>query len=183
MFNLLPEALKREIKSEYRKRWLVAVLTLLLFIQVSFLVFLLPSWTLSFSKEKEAVLLLEELGEGNTSQGAGSTASIITETNLKLRIIDTVMKSPEAFPLIDAVISNRNTSIKLSDISYTSMGTSTATVTLSGVGATRDALVSFSKKLEETKLFKSVNLPVGNLAKDKDINFSINITVVKNDKK
>jgi hypothetical protein len=46
---------------------------------------------------------------------------------------------------------------------------------VSGKAVSRDALLSFSKALKSNHRFESVDLPVSNLAKSKDIEFSISI--------
>jgi len=56
MFNLLPQNLKQKIKSEYALRRMVVILSFVIFLQVSSIVFTLPLWFISGFKEKEAVL-------------------------------------------------------------------------------------------------------------------------------
>jgi hypothetical protein len=50
-----------------------------------------------------------------------------------------------------------------------------STLSIGGVATTRDALLSFKKKLEADEKFEEIVLPVSSLAKDTDIDFSLQI--------
>ena len=82
-------------------------------------------------------------------------------------------------PFIDVILSNKILSIRINEIFYTLDDQSAATITLAGVSSTREALVSFVKKLEDSGSFQAVNLPVSNFRKDKNIDFSISMTTLK----
>ena len=51
------------------------------------------------------------------------------------------------------------------------------TVSVQGNATTRTTLATFSNALESDEWFGSVELPISNLAKDRDISFSMTITV------
>ncbi|MEQ1561592.1 MAG: PilN domain-containing protein, partial [Nitrospira sp.] len=179
MFNLLPKSFKDEIKSEYKRRRLILTLVLIIFLQISALVFIFPSWSESVSREQETISEIEGINQSLSSKDASPIASIISETNLKLNIINATMQYPEFLPFLDLVLSNKSSLVHVNSISFTTVSTSTANISLSGVSGTREALVAFAKSLENTKSFKKVNLPVSNLAKDKNISFSITMTFSK----
>lgn len=50
-------------------------------------------------------------------------------------------------------------------------------ITLSGEAQTRQALADFRDRLTKDGIFSEANLPIGNLIKDKDILFSMQITI------
>ncbi len=179
MFNVLPENLKQKVKAEYKIRRMTVILISVLFLQMSFLVFLLPSWIISVYKEKDAISQVEDVKQSSLSKGASPIASVITDTNKKLFFINSLLTYQQVSPIIDSVLSNKTPSISLNEFSYTSGNASTSTLVLGGVSATREALVAFVKSLEKSGAFKTVDLPVSNLAKDKNIDFSINLSVVK----
>lgn len=183
MFNLLPDNLKEELKAEYKKRWLILLLVLVIFLQVSFLIFFLPSWALSLSKEREISSSVYGIAQSASSKDAVPIASIISDTNKRSSIINTLMEYPEVVPLINTVIENKISSIHINEILYRFADKANTTVTLSGVSDTRDSLVSFVKKLESSGSFKSINLPVSNFTKDKDISFSLSMIVLQQAKK
>jgi hypothetical protein len=73
----------------------------------------------------------------------------------------------------------KTNSIKINQFSFSPNSTSTETINLQGVSATRDSLVNFKKSLDESGLFKSIDLPVSNFTKDKNISFNMTLTVAK----
>ena len=54
-----------------------------------------------------------------------------------------------------------------------------STVAVSGISYNREALVSFVKSLEASKVFKNVDLPISNFTKDRDIKFTFRMSVSK----
>ena len=149
----------------------------ILFIQISFLVFIFPSWLSSYYKEKEINLELDSVSQSTLSKNTGSIAGIISGTNVKLNILNTALEYPELTHFVNSIIANKTSSIHLNQFIYTAVSSTTATINLGGISNTRQSLVSFVKSLQGLKIFKIVDLPVSNLAKDKNIDFSINLTI------
>ena len=176
MFNLLPDSLKNEIKSVYNIRRLVLILLFILFIQISSFVFIYPSWLTASYKEEDALVQTEKMNQSALALNASSTTNTIKSINQRLSIVNTALNYPKFIPIINAVIDNKSKSVSLTRFSYSLVSSSTASITLEGVSATRESLVSFKKRLEESGSFKAVDLPISNLAKDKNINFTINMT-------
>ena len=177
MFNLLPEIIKKEIKIDYRIRWLFVILLAVLFLQISFLIFLSPSWVNSFFREKELVSQLNEINKSSSYQDANTTSSIIESTNVKLKIINTDMEYPKVVPLIGSILSNKIPGISINELSYKFSKATVATITVSGVSKSRELLIAYVNSLEKSGVFSVVDLPISNLAKDMDIDFSMNLTV------
>jgi hypothetical protein len=63
----------------------------------------------------------------------------------------------------------------MNSLSFTAVGTSTVEVVIRGTADTRDALVLFKRRLEQDPLISSVELPVSDLAKSKDITFALKL--------
>ncbi|MBU3668780.1 MAG: hypothetical protein FGM57_02315 [Candidatus Taylorbacteria bacterium] len=55
-----------------------------------------------------------------------------------------------------------------------------STIDISGVASTRVALSLFSETLKKDKVFKSVFIPISSFAKDKNIAFTVKLTISKN---
>ena len=177
MFNVLPDNLKAKIKTLYRGRLLVVIFIFIFFIQLAFLIFLLPSWVISEAKENEIILQTEEIN--NLAPELSSFSSLISSTNVKLGILNSALQYPVLIPLINTVVSSKTRAVLLNQFTYSLTGTSTATLAIRGISNTREALVSFAKNLQNTKKFKTVDLPISNLAKDKDLDFSINLVIAQ----
>ena len=176
MFNLLTDDLKEKIKANYRLRRLVVLLIFIIFLQVSFLIFLFPSWIASLFKEKESILQTEKMNQSLLSQNTDSIASTITTINTKLNIINNTLEYHEVIPIINTILSNKTGSIHINSLTYGSVNASTSALTIQGISATRESLVLFVKSLKKSETFKVVDLPVSNLTKDKNIDFVINLS-------
>ncbi len=177
MFNLLPENLRVNIKKEYFVRKVVLSLVFVIFLQTVFLIFIFPSWLISSYKEKEVVSRGEEMNKYLSSLNVASTTSNIRMINQKLAVIDGALSYPEMVPIIKNILSKRTSAIKIVDVVYISDGEKSASVSIKGKSETRESLLSFVKSLQDTNLFKSVDLPISNLTKDKNLSFSIEIKI------
>src|SRR3989344_3730340 len=159
MFNLLPKNLKEKIKTEYKLRKITVILIFIICLQLSFLIFLTPSWLISFYKEKEVTSQSEEIKKHLSD-------SSLSEVIVTIRGINTNL-------------SKKTSSIKIDELAYILGQENTAEIIIGGTSLTREALVSFVKALEDSKSFNKVNLPISNLAKDKNISFSISLQIIQ----
>jgi hypothetical protein len=175
MFNVLPDNLKEKIKKQYRLRRLVVVLIFVLFVQISFLIFLFPSWIMSEYKERDSLDQINFQNSSVISQNTDAVLQTINDTNTAIDVINTAFKYPKVVPLFDAVISAKSKSISLRQLTYSAEGTSTASLSLEGIAATRQDLVSFVENLQKSGSFANVVSPVSNLEKDRDIDFSVSL--------
>lgn len=177
MFNLLPENLREGIKKDYNLRKVVLVLIFLIFVQAAFLIFLFPTWLISGYKERDSAGRGEEMNKYLSSLNIASTTSSIKSINSKLLVIDKSLRYPEIIPFINNILSKKTGSIVVTDIIYTATDAKNAQISMQGISTTRESLLSFVKSLEALGLFKSVDLPISNFTKDKDLSFSLNITI------
>lgn len=179
MFNLLPDNLKEEIKKEYKLRFLAVILLFVLFVQISFLVFSFPLWLVSSYKEKEVVLRTEKMNESPLNLKIKPVLSNVKSINTKLNILGSLLEYPKVIPIVDVILSKKTKAIRINQLSYTSTAKTKGSVILGGISSTREDLVSFVKSLQGSGSFANVDLPISNFAREKDINFTINLTVVQ----
>ncbi len=177
MFNVLPENIKREIKSNYRMRLIVVCLLIIIVVQVSALVFMLPSWVSSYYRQKDVANRAEKMNQNLPAIDMTAIDSEIKSTNFKLKILTSTLEYPEIIPYINLILENKTNSIKLNSLTYTLPNQSSAKFNLNGVADSRDALLAFVKNIQNTGKFKAVDLPISNFAKDKNIRFSLDLTI------
>lgn len=177
MSNLLPDELKNKIKSEYRLRRFITILYFILFIQVVFIVFILPSWLTSFYREKDLILQSDKMNNSISVLSASSTKSIIKSVNQKVGVINATLEYKELVPVINTVLTNKSRYIKINQFAYKSNTASSSIMIIQGVSATRESLSDFIKGLEDTHSFKKIDSPISNFTKDRDIKFSITMTI------
>lgn len=179
MFNLLPENLRKSIVTEYKLRLSIVVLLFVVLLQFSFLIFLFPSWLTSHYKEKDFLVKSDELNRSISALDVSSTTAFIKSINEKLSVANQTLEYPKLIPIIDSVISYKGTSIRLDGILYTVNGSNSGVLTINGMGDKRDSLVAYADSLKKIDSFKKVDLPISNLAKDKNIDFSISVNIEK----
>lgn len=180
MFNLLPDSLKEEIIKEYKLRKLIIVLLIIVFLQASFFVFMMPSWVNLSNKENELLERVKKFDNSPIVSGANALKLTVKLLNSEAIVMDKTLEYQEFIPILNTIISNKTNSIKITDVLFTSISSSTSMLVVQGVSSTRDDLVNYKNTLDQTKMFKSVDLPVSNLAKDRNIVFSINLSTLSN---
>ena len=176
MFNLLPENLKKEIKSNYRFRLVAVALLLLIFLQFTTLIFMLPSWISSYYREKDEGSQEQKMNQSLSSADIASIDSQIKTINSRIKILNSALNYPHLIPYINLILGQKTNAIKLSTIDF-NLNSSNVTISLNGISDTRDSLLAFVKVLQATGQFKNVDLPISNFAKDKNINFSLNLII------
>ena len=102
---------------------------------------------------------------------------MVKSINQKLNVIDSSFDYLKITPIINTILSNKTKLIYINSLAYTSNSSTTVTFSINGISGTRESLVSFKKDLDKTALFKNIDLPISNLAKDKDIDFSMIMTM------
>jgi hypothetical protein len=176
MFNLLPPERKKVILREYYLRLSALVLSMVSVTGIVTLVLLVPSFSAVKIKESRNQEELKNIRRENPElNNKENLEALALEINRKLEILE-----PREVLLpthvIQRIINSQPEGIFLASISYMISGES-IDIKITGQGSTREALTAFAGNLREDKTFKSVNLPTSDLAKDRDINFSIVLIV------
>lgn len=174
MINILPQTERRALQREYFWKY-GAVITFLVTAVVLFVaVTLVPSYIMS--NVKEEILSNQIAAAKNTVSAAEETQSTkdIRATTEQIRVL-----TPNAQVLNDhdvflSIVAGKTAGIKITSFSLVRASAETA-VTVSGVASDRQTLLAFQKKLDDNVLFTSVDLPISNLTKSKDIIFTVKL--------
>lgn len=177
MFNLIPDNLKADIIREYAGRRLIVWFAGFTLLCVSLFVFLLPTYIYVFFEEKNLLSQSELLKDSAQFKKADDVVKVITETNEQLRVVASVPYTTTPISALEKVITAKNPPIRIADIEYSQSPNGSSTISVRGVAGTRDSLRQFVASLEAVDVFTAATLPVSNFAKDKDIEFSISVTV------
>lgn len=175
MTNLLPPSSLRSVTTEYRIR-LVATTLFMLAAGLSIaLILLIPSYLLASHRknvvaenlavlDKDTEASVREKGElEKILRGADSILAILAGKREPLR---------PSVRVIERIVSHKTPNIKLQKIFYDAHE-SGGTLSLRGIAANRQALVSFADALKRDSSFFDVNLPVSNLVKEREADFTI----------
>ncbi|PIP86648.1 hypothetical protein COV42_00155 [Candidatus Campbellbacteria bacterium CG11_big_fil_rev_8_21_14_0_20_44_21] len=174
MPNLLPQNNKKKIREEYLLRLLALVLV---FSFITFLlasVFFLPSYFLSKNKAglaSEKISFLKSYVE--KTQKSGLSEDVIS-TNLKIK----TLSFPEKIKFhlsIRSILDKKAAPIRITSLVLRSINDEKKSLFVGGIASDRDSLIDFTESLKTINDFSAVNLPVSNLAKNKDIDFNIEL--------
>jgi hypothetical protein len=173
MINLIPPSAQTEVRKEY---WL-RVATVWLFLCGSALLILvvlnIPLHVLvgsqldAFSNEYAQANLESELFKGSEEavKKANDVAQLLSNTH----------DEPTFSKIIEEIESLSGSDIRILDVTLTRKGALLEPIVVRGSAASRLALTEFQDALEAHPLFKQAELPLSNLARDKDIVFTITI--------
>lgn len=179
MVNLIPEKAKRDLKIEYWTRvvsvWLITW-SVALFVSAGVL---LPANVLIGTQvetyEDSATVAMEKVS------GYESISKLLEKTSIQAKTIvdeDNFSKFSQYLILFKSLQSD---GLSITRINMSREGGGVAPIVIEGVADNRQILASFRDKLMSAEGVASVDLPISNLASDKDIDF--NITVVLNKQK
>ena len=175
MINLIPPAAKKSITLEYWCRvlsiWFLVwaatfVVGIFLLVPVSVLINLQVS-NLSGSAE-------------TASQKLATLKDVSQELNLANQQAKLAIDNErfEALSFYSELFSNlENAEVTLTNMNIDRLKTGLSPVKLSGQAANRQALAAFRDRLLALPEVQAVDLPLSNLAKDKDIQFGLTVTM------
>lgn len=175
MNNFLPNTEKKELRKEYILRLCIVACCGIFVVIFSTIIFLLPAYISS------NVLRTQAQKSFNTVTQKGVTTET-QEVELKVKSINELLnkfsegversKPSQTLQFIESI---RVPNISISTIEFTYVSSSTQDIKIVGEAFTRDALIAYKKKIETSGVAQKIDLPVSDLAKSKDIDFTIKI--------
>lgn len=112
-----------------------------------------------------------------TDPAAETNISIDSEVSAAKRRIIAIEVDSTEIPIatvLERILSKKGSDIRIDALAIR-RNKETDSISITGIAPSRDALVSFSKRLQGEPSFTNVNLPVGSLTRSKDVPFSISI--------
>lgn len=175
MLNLLPKKAKKRIRKEYLLRLIVIFLFMSAWLVFFAGILLVPSFLVSSVKENVATERLDVLAEFNNLilDEDLQNESKILNTRIEVLISDKSLALAEN-GFLEIVVRSKPDGIYIDNISY-DWGNGRAI--LRGSSINREILLSFIKILESRKEFFDIDLPISNLVKDRNIPFTIKISL------
>jgi len=181
--NLLPPQIKSEIEKERYRRFVVVSGMFAASALVVAVILLLPSFFMFSFQQKYLNTRLVSVRQSNEQAKAGEIGKVIEDLNEKSQLVRAgrTASRPISSYLIKIV------ELKPADVSLTifNFGKSNAQKTdefsLQGTAQERDALLTFVKKLEDSRDFSKVVSPVSNLLAERNFNFSLILELKSND--
>ena len=177
--NLLPNAEKDLLKKGLKLRSVALTLILVAAAFISGLVMLLPSYFLTRDHFSSAV----SSQDSQKIQEAEMTEDqkLPEEIESKMKFLQSHVATKSAMVSISKALEVLPSKVTIHSISFirsqTYKGKVGTVIQLSGSSLDREALVSFSTILKDSKQFTSVDMPVSNLTKEKDLPFSVTLFI------
>ncbi|MCC6290629.1 hypothetical protein IT398_00975 [Candidatus Nomurabacteria bacterium] len=178
MINLLTPERQQELLKEYRhrRRRVASTLALIGFGIALLLLVILFSRLQATKKEVSALIAQTPSKETNDNDLA------LKEATRTLVIARNVKKS-SATAWWEAVFPNRTSGLIITDWQWFADNTSgPAHVSIAGRASQRQALIDFVTTLKQDKIFSTVESPISNLIKNRDLDFTIELTINPDEK-
>lgn len=173
MANLIPPKARTVVTREYWVRTATVWMLLAAGAGVVTAVFMAPTYVL-VSMQHDA---LENRAATVRSQqeSYAAAAEEIERANALIEHIDRNREAVSAVALIKTLDTLTGSSVSITRVSFMQDRRAVEPIAISGVAANRTALANFRDALEASDLITSVDLPISNLAGDRDIPFSITL--------
>jgi hypothetical protein len=174
MINLIPPVVRKAVVKEYWIRVFSVGLFMLSIVSLIVTLFALPVYVLVSSKVEvyadTVAKASEKVAEYDFSAGSLVKANQMAQSIFELRKVDSFT---EAVNLIEKV---KGSDVVINSYNFSRKGDVLSPVMVEGESSTRQALSDFREALLKQENITEVVLPISNLAKDKDIQFSLSVT-------
>lgn len=182
MFTIITEQYAKILRRDYRIR----LTSVLLFgVSIAFIIgicALIPSYMLSKEKLASASQDLQSLKTRREESGAARQEKEIFASRDLINKVNSHVSPIALYSVVESIVSARSSGISLTRMSVDT-GAATAakdalgTISVSGVARDRDSLIAFKHNLEKNGRFTKVELPLSDLAKSRNIDFSIKASI------
>ena len=141
------------------------------------MVFTLPTFLMSYTNYSTRVQEKESLQKELSSLNDESSAQNAKETSLLIDTIQTFNQDKSYIYVIDQILQSKPVGVSVKNFIFTPDTENKLVVDIAGVANTRKDLVSFSDSLKANSFFDSAIIPLSNFAKDKNITFTVKMTI------
>ena len=175
MINLLFPADQKAIRAEYRHRlfvvggWFVFGLILIALVIVGSFVFIISG---RYNEVREQVAAAQREFAGDELAKARQT---VEQANAATEVLLANPASESPIIVYRRLIDARGPGIRLTQIGFSSAGRGRVEIT--GQSATRAALLAYLDKLRTEPHFQSVDSPIKNIIRERDVAFTLTIVL------
>jgi hypothetical protein len=174
MSNLIPPQAHTQVKNEYRLR--VLTVWLVLFGSACLVVAVLNAPLYVLIRGQLDAYLTEFAQANVESESFKESEVAVTRANTIGILLSGTKKQEVLSDVIAEIESQSGDGISLTEVELSRNEDGTLKpIILKGIADSRLSLTTFQANLEKHALFKKANLPLSNLAQDRDISFSITL--------
>ncbi len=143
------------------------------------IILFLPAWSVADIKEQTVEKRIEILRNTVSEKQDGALSALLDNTRNEIQLLRTGEDFLPFRTVLETLLGNRTSGVSLQSFSFSRISAEgDVGITVRGIYRDRDALVNFRKNLEREKMFTRVDLPIANLAKGKNADFTIELTAV-----
>jgi len=172
--TLLPPQVRAHLRREYRIRVVIIFCFLLSLAGLVGAATLFPSFIFALNEEQSQIALLESLKQNKDESGVTTLELDFQRDNILINALGVTQKVPRSSVTIQSIVGVRK-EVKLTSLAVEAPAPDSLSIIIQGIAPNRDTLLAFKIRLEELVPGGSVELPVSDLAKSKDIQFSMRI--------
>ncbi len=173
MANLIPPSAKKQVCVEY---WVRVVSVWLFLVGTGLLVVAALNLPVYILIQSQLGTYTDKFNEANNQNSAfEKIESEIVESNEIAELLSGDRQTVSFVGLLKEFDVLASDAIDVTSFSFARDGTIIGTIHISGKAADRQSLVAFSEAIENHTLFESAEIPLSNLAKDRDIPFTITV--------
>lgn len=176
--NLLPLERRNLRSREFTIRIVVIILVLATGLVSTAGILLIPTYMFLETSTSVKEVRLANMNATLSSSDETALLARLSTLSKNTSELTALAGAPSASATIREVLTVSRPGITLSGFLYTpSVGSSPATLVVSGSAATRDSLRNYQVTLQETSFISSATLPVSAYASDANISFAITLTL------
>lgn len=177
MINLIPQHAKSDITREYWLRVISVWLFIMSGVAAIIAALLVPVYVLVNSQ----ISVYAESAKTALDEGAKynlSSTALVRASQDAAKVL-TMQEAPQFTSFVALFESHLPEAVSIDRFEFTYDGADLSPISISGKAKTRQALADFREALLTDTSVDTVFLPISNLAQDKDINFTITVTMKK----
>ncbi|MCC7160494.1 hypothetical protein IT399_02130 [Candidatus Nomurabacteria bacterium] len=177
MINLIPKEDKKIMVANFYYKLAVLFFTTLDLCILIAIISLFPSYFISSVKLSEINSKLEFQKNEPLPQGGEQAMASVKDINKKISLIENSEKNRflPSNNVINAILLNKRSDIKITQILYENDEIKGKKISITGLAPSREVLLLFRVALEDSGLFKKVDLPISNFVKGSNIQFYLNL--------
>lgn len=172
--TLIPRIERAALRREYRTRVFIVFCFTLSVAGIIGSVALFPAFIRALQEEKSQLSVIAALQKDKNDSGITEIENDLSRYAEYLSALLPGLDTPKYSQIIEDVVRTRG-SVKITSLALEEMSTSSMQIRIQGIAPTRESLVTFKSRLEGLAPGNSVDLPIGELAKSRDIMYSLRV--------
>ncbi len=177
MLHLLTDEYKKKVEREYAYRVFSVISVGVILLCALGLILISPSYFKISSTHSKLVTERERYAEKIKLRQDDNAVDGIKNVQNSIAVLKSNIQTYSVRDVILGLVIKKQKGISISRFSY-SNSKDIPTVDISGKAESRSSLMSFSEELKKNPSFSGVTIPLSSFARERDIDFSLKLSVV-----